>query len=554
MEQPEITSPETQESHSHPATTAQTAQTSYPAAEVFPLVDDVATTTLNTDLGDTSTADAHLSTSSAEKPDDANENVEPTPEPTVYFEDLALSEDILDALWDMRFEKCTPVQAKCIPHILEGKDMIGIAQTGTGKTAAFLLPMLTLLHEQPHPADAVNCLILSPTRELAQQIDQALQGFAYYTKTNSVAVYGGNDGIRFEQERKAFSQGADIIVATPGRLISHLQLGNLDLSRTTHIILDEADRMLDMGFFDDIKTIMKQLPENKQTILFSATMPPEIAKMAREMMHDPVEVKIAVSKPAEKIDQSVYVCRDSDKTPILKHIFSQHPPERVIVFISSKQRVKELNVILKRKGYNCAAMHSDLDQKERDVVMLGFKQGTIDMLIATDIVSRGIDIDDIKMVINYDAPRDPEDYVHRIGRTARAGREGRAITLIGEKDLYPLSKIERLLEKKIPRNPLPEGCRKPDYAAVHEGDRKHGRHGKHNNHGRGNHRGGNRRQSSQHPSNSSGQNAETSARTGHSAHASEGRKGENARNSRHRRQSKSTSSSSASNSASTTNA
>ena len=410
---------------------------------------------------------------------------EVAPEPTVYFEDLALSDDVLDALWDMRFEKCTPVQAKCIPHILEGKDMIGIAQTGTGKTAAFLLPMLTLLHKYPHPADAVNCLILSPTRELAQQIDQALQGFAYYTKTNSVAVYGGNDGIRFEQERKAFSQGADIIVATPGRLISHLQLGNLDLSRTTHIILDEADRMLDMGFFDDIKTILKQLPDNKQTILFSATMPPEIAKMAREMMHNPVEVKIAVSKPAEKIDQSVYICRDNDKTPILKHIFTEQPPERVIVFVSSKQRVKELNVILKRKGYNCAAMHSDLDQSERDVVMLGFKQRNIDMLIATDIVSRGIDIDDIQMVINYDAPRDPEDYVHRIGRTARAGREGRAITLIGEKDRYPLSKIEKLLEKKITRNPLPEGCLPPEEPTKYDGKRRFSRGGKGGYHHRG---------------------------------------------------------------------
>ena len=402
---------------------------------------------------------------SAESPQVSTENSAEAPaDETVYFEDLALSEDVLDALWDMRFEKCTPVQARCIPHLLEGKDLIGIAQTGTGKTAAYLLPMLSVLRDQPHPHDAVNCLIMSPTRELAQQIDQALQGFAYYTRTNSVAVYGGNDGIRFEQERKAFAQGADIIVATPGRLISHLQLGNLDLSRTTHIILDEADRMLDMGFFDDIMTIIKQLPAHRQTILFSATMPPEIAKMAREVMRDPVEIKIAVSKPAEKIDQSIYICRDNDKTPILKHIFSEGKPERVIVFISSKQRVKELNVILKRRGFNCAAMHSDLEQSERDEVMLGFKQRKIDILIATDIVSRGIDIDDIQMVINYDAPRDPEDYVHRIGRTARAGRAGRAITLIGEKDRLSLNKIERLLETKIPRNPLPEGCKAPEPA------------------------------------------------------------------------------------------
>lgn len=415
-----------------------------------------------------------------------NEIETPTPpqEATVYFEDLALSDDVLDALWDMRFEKCTPIQAKCIPEILAGRDLIGIAQTGTGKTAAFLLPMLSLLQEEPHEEDAVNCLIMSPTRELAQQIDQALQGFAYYTKTNSVAVYGGNDGVRFAQEQRAFSKGADIIVATPGRLLSHLQLGNLDLSRTTHLILDEADRMLDMGFFDDIKTIIKALPEKRQMILFSATMPPEIAKLAKEQMHDPVEIKIAVSKPAEKIDQSLYVCRDGDKTPILKHIFAEQKPERVIVFVSSKQRVKELNVILKRKGYNCAAMHSDLAQSERDEVMLGFKQRKIDLLIATDIVSRGIDIDDIQMVINYDAPRDPEDYVHRIGRTARAGRTGRAITLIGEKDRYPLSKIEKLLEKKLPRNPLPEGCKEPEETPAANGASRGGRGGRSQGRGR----------------------------------------------------------------------
>lgn len=462
----------------------QTAENPQPAAT---------TGTVHTEIEDSATTTAEQATapaqptaeSAAPAPENAEqtdenakvsaENAEQTAESPVYFEDLPLSEDVLDALWDMRFEKCTPVQARCIPPLLEGKDLIGIAQTGTGKTAAYLLPMLSVLCEQPHPQDAVNCLIMSPTRELAQQIDQALQGFAYYTRTNSVAVYGGNDGIRFEQERKAFAQGADIIVATPGRLISHLQLGNLDLSRTTHIILDEADRMLDMGFFDDIMTIIKQLPAHRQTILFSATMPPEIAKMAREVMRDPVEIKIAVSKPAEKIDQSIYICRDNDKTPILKHIFSEGKPERVIVFISSKQRVKELNVILKRRGFNCAAMHSDLEQSERDEVMLAFKQRKIDILIATDIVSRGIDIDDIQMVINYDAPRDPEDYVHRIGRTARAGRAGRAITLIGEKDRLSLNKIERLLETKIPRNPLPEGCKAPEPAD--EKSRGRGRNG-----------------------------------------------------------------------------
>lgn len=411
---------------------------------------------------------------------------EATEEQKVYFEDLPLSEDVLDALYDMRFETCTPIQAGCIPEILKGTDMIGIAQTGTGKTAAYLLPMLTLLAEEPHANDAVNCLIMAPTRELAQQIDQAMQGFAYYTGINGLAVYGGNDGQRFELERRSFQQGADIVIATPGRLITHLQLGNLDLSRTTHLILDEADRMLDMGFIDDIKTILKALPSKRQVILFSATMPDEIAKLAKEFMHNPAEVKIAVSKPAEKIDQSIYVCRDGDKTPIVKEIFKDTKPERVILFASSKQRVKELNIILRRKGFNCAAMHSDLDQKERDEVMLAFKQRKVDMLIATDIVSRGIDIDDIQMVINYDCPRDPEDYVHRIGRTARAGREGRAITLVGEKDLFPLRKIERLLEEKLPRNPLPEGCKEPEPESDDKGGKGRGRgRGGKSNHGRG---------------------------------------------------------------------
>lgn len=378
------------------------------------------------------------------------------------FYDLPLSNDVLDALWDMHFETCTPIQAACIPHILNRRDLIGIAQTGTGKTAAYLLPILTLLEEDSHPADAVNCLIMAPTRELARQIDQALQGFAYYTDINSVAVYGGNDGIRYEQERRSFERGADIVIATPGRLITHLGLGNLDLSRTTHIVLDEADRMLDMGFFDDIMTIMKELPKERQTILFSATMPNEIARLAHQVMNNPAEVRIAVSKPAEKIEQSVYVCREGDKTYILKEIFAAQKPERVIVFASSKQKVKELGISLHQLGYNVEAMHSDLEQKKRDEVMLAFRQRKIDILVATDIVSRGIDIDDITMVINYDCPRDPEDYVHRIGRTARAGRQGRAITLVGERDTQALHKIERLLEAKIHRAELPNGLKAPE--------------------------------------------------------------------------------------------
>ena len=394
----------------------------------------------------------------------------------IYFEDLALSDDVLDALYDMRFEKCTPVQARCIPTILEGKDIIGIAQTGTGKTAAYLLPILTLLRREPHPTEAINCLIMAPTRELAQQIDQALQGFGYYVSVNGIAVYGGNDGVRFEQEKRSLKQGADIVIATPGRLLTHLDLGNIDLSRTTYLILDEADRMLDMGFSEDILKIVEQLPEKRQTILFSATMPDTIDKFARSIMHNPVEIRLAVSKPAEKIQQSIYVCRETDKNIIIRHLFKQHKPERVIIFCSSKQKVKELNILLKRAHFNCEAMHSDLLQQQRDEVMLNFKAGRTDILVATDIVARGIDINDIQMVINYDAPRDAEDYVHRIGRTARAGRNGIAVTLVGEKDLYALHNIEKLLAEKLPRTPLPEGLKEPE-VQTRKSRNEHRRHG-----------------------------------------------------------------------------
>lgn len=417
----------------------------------------------------------------------------------VYFEDLALSDDVLDALYDMRFEKCTPVQAACIPHILNHRDVLGVAQTGTGKTAAYLLPLLTLLGTEPHPADAVNCLVIAPTRELARQIDQALQGFAYYTGLNAVAVYGGNDGIRYEQERRAMQAGADIILATPGRLITHLQLGTLDLSRTTHLVLDEADRMLDMGFSEDILNIVSHMPAERQTIMFSATMPPKIDALARTIMHDPIDVKLAVSKPAESISQSLYLCREVDKGIVLHEVFKQQPPKRVILFASSKQKVKELYATLQRKGYNVRAMHSDLSQPERDEVMQLFRAHKIDLLVATDIVARGIDVDDITMVINFDAPHDAEDYVHRIGRTARAGKDGRAITLIGERDTFALSNIERTLKIKIPRAKLPEGVKPPtksehNYSRNDKGRRAKGKSGDEsgNRRGHNNKRGKNR--------------------------------------------------------------
>lgn len=402
----------------------------------------------------------------------------------MYFDELDLSDDILDALDSMNFSQCTPIQEKAIPPILEGHDVMGIAQTGTGKTAAYLLPVLDELSSGYYPHDAVNCIIMSPTRELAQQIDQQVQGFGYYIDgVSSVAVYGGNDGARFDQERKGLEMGADIIIATPGRLISHLNGGHIDLTRVSFFILDEADRMLDMGFYDDIIKIAKHLGNNHQTILFSATMPNEIQKLAHTLLHDPVEIKIAVSKPAEKIKQTAFICYDGMKDKIAFKILDDKSLDRVILFASSKQKVKELARSMKMKGLNVGAMHSDLEQKERDKIMYEFKNRRISILIATDIVSRGIDIDDIQLVVNYDVPRDPEDYVHRIGRTARANRDGQAITLVNEKDWRYLLKIEHLIEKEIEKPELPEGCgEKPAIQGAHHGKHRGGkhRHGKKN--------------------------------------------------------------------------
>lgn len=398
----------------------------------------------------------------------------------MYFDELDLSDEVLDALDAMNFLKCTPIQEKAIPPILAGRDVIGVAQTGTGKTAAYLLPVLDELSSGYYPHDVVNCIIMSPTRELAQQIDQQVEGFGYYLEgVSSVAVYGGNDGARFEQERRGLELGADIIIATPGRLISHLNGGHIDLTRTTFFILDEADRMLDMGFYDDIMKIARHLGPNHQTILFSATMPPEIQKLASNILHDPVEIKIAVSKPAEKIKQTAYICYDGMKDKIAERILEDKTLDRVILFASSKLKVKELNRMFKQKGFNVGAMHSDLEQKERDEIMYEFKNSRISILIATDIVSRGIDIDDIQLVINYDVPRDAEDYVHRIGRTARANRDGQAITLVNEKDYQYLRKIERLIEKEIDKPDLPEGCgEKPEIKS--QSKKRHGKGRGHN--------------------------------------------------------------------------
>jgi superfamily II DNA/RNA helicase len=381
------------------------------------------------------------------------------------FEETYLNDNILDALYDMHFEEMTPIQERCIPKILDNRDLIGVAQTGTGKTAAYLLPILSMLDDGGFPKDAVNCIIMSPTRELAQQIDQAMQGFGYYLDgISSVAVYGGNDGNRFDQEMKGLKMGADVVIATPGRLLSHIRMGHLDLSRLSFFVLDEADRMLDMGFSDDILQIAKQLPQNHQTIMFSATMPTKIQLLARTLLINPVEVKIAVSKPAEKIQQSAYVCYDPQKLGIIRHLFKAGELHRVIIFSGKKDKVKDITRELQHMHINCAPMHSDLSQAERDDVMYRFKSGQVDVLVATDIVARGIDIDDILMVINYDVPRDAEDYVHRIGRTARAQRDGIAITFVSDQDIRYFADIERFLERDIPKNALPEGLGEgPEY-------------------------------------------------------------------------------------------
>lgn len=384
------------------------------------------------------------------------------------FEELDLNDNILDALYDMRFDECTPVQENCIPPILDKRDVLGVAQTGTGKTAAYLLPILSRLADGSFPKDAVNCIIMSPTRELAQQIDQAMQGFSYYLPdVSSVAVYGGNDGNRYDQEMKSMRLGADVIIATPGRLISHISMGNIDLSKVSFFVLDEADRMLDMGFSEDIMKIASGLPESCQTIMFSATMPKDIETMAQKLLKNPVEIKLAVSKPAEKINQSAYICYETQKLKIIDDIFKAGDLKRVIIFSGSKMKVKQINQALQRLKINCGEMHSDLDQAQRDEIMYKFKSGQLDVLVATDIVSRGIDIDDITMVINYDVPHDAEDYVHRIGRTARADRDGVAITFVNEDDMYAFHQIEKFLEREITKNPLPEGCGEgPEYTTT----------------------------------------------------------------------------------------
>lgn len=384
------------------------------------------------------------------------------------FDQLSLSDDILDALDAMNFEECTPIQEQSIDLILEGNDLIACAQTGTGKTAAYLLPIIDLLADTE--ADSkVKCVIMVPTHELAQQIDRQMEGFSYYIPVSSLAIHGGNDGKEFARQQHALRQGADMVIATPGRLLAHIKMGYVDLSAVKYFILDEADRMLDMGFSDDIMRIVSRLPRERQTLMFSATMPKKIQQLAATILNNPKEVKIAVSKPAEKIDQSVFICHEGQKQGLLKRLFGQGHDKRVIVFSSSKQKVKELTQILRRSKWKAAEMHSDLDQKAREEVILAFRAGRLDILIATDILARGIDIDDIAMVVNYDVPREAEDYVHRIGRTARAGAGGKAVTFVSERDQQRWAGIERFLGSEVRREEIPaEFGEAPEY----RGDRR----------------------------------------------------------------------------------
>lgn len=372
------------------------------------------------------------------------------------FDELDLDERIMEGLEAMNFEEMTPVQEHTIPVMQKGRDLIGCAQTGTGKTAAYALPLFDKLLREGNPDNVVKSLIVVPTRELAQQIDVQFQGFAYFLPLSTTVVYGGGDGIGWSQQKQGMLMGADIVVATPGRLLAHIANSGIDLSHVGYFVLDEADRMLDMGFQDDIMRIIAQLPAQRQTIMFSATLPPKIRELARKIMHDPEEVSIAVSKPNEAIEQSAYVCYENQKTGIVRELFAEPKNTKTIVFASSKMKVKELAFTFKRMKLNAAAMHSDLEQERREEVMLDFRNGKIDILVATDIVARGIDIEDIGLVINYDVPRDPEDYIHRIGRTARASADGAAITFVSEKEQGAFHRIETFIGREVAKLPLPE--------------------------------------------------------------------------------------------------
>ena len=420
------------------------------------------------------------------------------------FDAMPMHPDVLDALDAMGFEEATPIQEKAIPTILKGKDFLGIAQTGTGKTAAFLLPIIDRILDTEDNGKT-KALIVVPTRELAMQIDQAVEGFGYYAKVTSLAIYGGGSAHDFSREKKALTDGADIIIATPGRFLSHLTLGYVDLSELLCLILDEADRMLDMGFVGDIMRIAEKCRDDRQTLLFSATMPDRIEELASDLQKDPEVVKLALSKPAEKIKQGAYVLFDYQKDDVLVEVLKERDVASGIVFTSRKRTVGQVIRVLRKAGIKCERISSDSEQSEREEVMLGFRQRKFPILVATDVVSRGIDIDNIELVVNYDVPPNEEDYVHRIGRTARANRDGEGITLVNPDDQQRFGRIERLIERAVDKLDLPAKVGKgPEYDP--KGSRRRGggghrggkgprnRHhqGKGNNHRKPKRKGGNR--------------------------------------------------------------
>lgn len=373
----------------------------------------------------------------------------------MYFTDFDFDDQLLDGIDAMGYDVATPVQEQVIPHILAGRDIIAAAQTGTGKTAAFLLPVINKLITEHHEGHKINAMIIVPTRELAIQIAQTLEGLSYYTSISSIAIYGGNDGASFANEKKALSSGVDIVICTPGRMISHLAMSYAKLDGLKYLILDEADRMLDMGFYDDIIKITSHMPKQRQNLLFSATMPTAIRKLAGNILHNPIEVNIAISKPPEQIIQEAFLVFDAQKIPLVKHILQQTQFDSVLIFCSSKLSVKQLFGELKRSGFAVGQIHSELEQGEREQVLIDFKTGKVKILVATDILSRGIDIEDISLVINYDVPHDGEDYIHRIGRTARAATKGTAYTFISDKEQTKFYRIEKLLGHPVTKQTVP---------------------------------------------------------------------------------------------------
>lgn len=397
------------------------------------------------------------------------------------FTELNLNESVLEAISYMGFENTTPIQEKAIPVILNNRDLIACAQTGTGKTGAFVLPILNKLVGKED--NNIDTLIVVPTRELAVQIEQQIQGLSYFLSVGSKSVYGGGTGKDFDQEKDALQNGTDIIVATPGKLLSHLKMGYVNFKHVKHLILDEADRMLDMGFIDDLTKIISYLPKKHQTLLFSATMAPSITKLAETILTNPEKISLSIAKPASGVKQSVYLAHDDQKVKVLAHIIKERKEyDSIIVFTSTKSKVSEIVRSLGRTGLPAKGISSNLEQAQREEVLRGFRSKRIRILVATDVMSRGIDIKEINMVVNYDVPHDAADYVHRVGRTARANTKGEAFTLVNSKDMFRFRKIEELIEASIPKMHPPEeignGPEWSDKKPKHNGRGKRKFHGK----------------------------------------------------------------------------